>query len=280
MVRSRSRYRYSQNSYSRQSYDSSDYARRHIEEAKAFSAEIGGTDEDVKKYFFGLAPGQLEPILKEYGQAYGSKAEDYARETLPQWRSGTRRMSGMVAKRLFDLLPKRMPLALKYELAGNIWRHFGPTSRLQYVAGVDTPLSDIEERVSATMAEVVTRYNIPENVSARFKWLSDGDISLQERLLNHFRQKEKELAVQKVRAEIPVLQRQVRDHPVKTHLARTVLVIHRHEISVTIRSDVPNEIAVEQSRPAKAIETGGFNMGHALLWGGVIVFVWFWIFGG
>ena len=96
------------------SYDAgSEIARRHIREAEQFSSEMGGTDVDVKEYFFGLSNKQLEPILVEYGKSHGALAEAYARETMPNWRSENRRMSGMIAKRLFSLLPPRMPLKKK-----------------------------------------------------------------------------------------------------------------------------------------------------------------------
>jgi hypothetical protein len=94
----------------------SEAARRHIEEAKRFSNEIGGIDDDVKKYFFRLTPTQLEPILDEYGQIHGLSARDYAEKTIAKWSSGRTHMSGMVAARLFNLLPPRMPLSEKYDL--------------------------------------------------------------------------------------------------------------------------------------------------------------------
>ena len=35
---------------------------------------------------------------------------------IPKWRTGRVQMSGMVAERLFNLLPPRMPLGVKYKL--------------------------------------------------------------------------------------------------------------------------------------------------------------------
>ena len=46
-------------------------ALKHIEEGREFSREIGGTDEDVKAYFFQLNPSELSQILSEYGRLYG-----------------------------------------------------------------------------------------------------------------------------------------------------------------------------------------------------------------
>ena len=181
-------------------------ALRHIEEAREFTEEIGGSDLDVKKYFFSLSDIELAPILSEYGEDFGSKAEDYARETLPKWKSGNREMSGIVCKRLFGLLPPRMPLKKKYELAENIWKHFGPSSDNSYQIGPNTPISSVEKLIFSKLVEVVTEYSIPENVHNRFSWLSDGDVKAKEDLLNYFRQLEKTLLSEKINSELPILE--------------------------------------------------------------------------
>jgi hypothetical protein len=79
--------------YSRHSLGS-EYARRHIEQARQLSEELGGSDEDVKKYFFRLPSQELRPILDAYEQRYGRVAREYAERTLPRWRSREVTMSG------------------------------------------------------------------------------------------------------------------------------------------------------------------------------------------
>ncbi len=218
-------------------------AKRHIEEAQEFSREIGGTDHDVKAYFFGLQGSELEEILSEYGRSFGADKEAYARQTLPKWRAGVTKMSGLVAKRLFNLLPPRMPLGKKYELAENIWRHFGPSTSHSYRIGPDANPDLVAEAVAAKLDESVTIYNVPENVRNRFDWLAAGDIGIKEQLLNHFRQLEKKIALEKIRLELPVLQRQVRDHPLNTKFARTVLQVHKHEVSLWMDNAIGAEFS-------------------------------------
>ena len=103
----------------------------HIEEARSFSAEIGGCDNIIKRYFFGLSSGELDSFMRAYGKQYGAKAEDYARRTLPHWKSGSRMMSGLVAKRLFSLLPEYMDAKNKLGLATKLWQVLSPASRMQ-----------------------------------------------------------------------------------------------------------------------------------------------------
>src|SRR5712671_1720746 len=112
--------------YARSRYDAGRArALRHIEEARIFSREIGGFDEDVKKYFFSLSPAQLRPVLDEYEAKYGRDARRWAEKARPKWRSGRTKMGGTTAKRLFGLLPPRMPLPEKFSLVENLWEHFG-----------------------------------------------------------------------------------------------------------------------------------------------------------
>jgi hypothetical protein len=228
--------------YSRGYSRGSEFARRHIEEAAQFSREIGGTDRDVKEYFFKLNGTQLHNILDEYGRKYGSSAKSYAIKVFPRWKSGSTKMSGLVAKRLFNLLPPRMPISKKFELAENVWNHFGPSSSLSYTIGCNSDVEQLAFLVSNKLDETVTEYNIPEAIKNRFNWLSAGDVSVKEKLLNHFRQIQKGLAVEKARAEIPVLQRQMREHPDITGHAKSILKIYKHEVNIWVDKKLDQEI--------------------------------------
>nr|WP_306264919.1 hypothetical protein [Pararhizobium sp. IMCC3301] len=209
---------------------------------------MGGTDKDVKEYFFNLDGKTLDTILQEYGKQYGEIKEEYARQTFSDWKAGARRMSGLVAKRLFDLLPPRMPLSKKYELAENVWVHFGPTSKYDVTIGPTADVNSVAGLVSKRLDDSVSHYEVPDNVKRRFAWLTSGDVKVQTDMLNHFRQLSKELAASKVLAEIPVLQRQVLDHADTTGIAKSVLQVHKHEISIWIDPDI-NDVIQEDTRP-------------------------------
>jgi hypothetical protein len=95
-------------------------ALQHIEEGRRLSIELGGTDRDVKQYLFSLGPTELKPILDAYERQHGQQAREYAQDTIPQWRSGKRQMSGLVAARLFSLLPAFMPVERKFDLVKSL----------------------------------------------------------------------------------------------------------------------------------------------------------------
>lgn len=273
--------RYGKTKTRRGSYTSSstgyERAREHIREAEEFSRELGGTDKDVKQYFFSLSGFELENILTAYGLEYGKDKEGYARDTLPYWRSGGTKMSGLVAKRLFELLPPRMPEGKKYELAENVWRHFGPSSSHSYTIGPNANIRAVAGLVLGKLNEVVTKYDIPTNVQNRFNWLSAGDVRFSEQLLNHFRQMDKELATQKVNAELPVLQRQMREHGNITSRAVSTVQVHKHQVSVYVDKSLDAEIREGAPKFRRDTEAGDdfYRWLWILIVGGIFLWVIF-----
>ena len=179
----------------------------------------------VKRYFYTMPNEARQRLLAEYGQRYGYLAQEYAEEALPLWRSGRRIMSGMVAQRLFSLLPARMPLAAKYELTETLWRHVGPSSRKVVRIGPDAALEDVLAVVEAHIADVVVRYQIPESMERRFSWLAGGDVRVKQDLLNHLRQLEKTLTREAVRLHFPPL----------AELAATAAGRNTHRVTYTVR---------------------------------------------
>ena len=182
-------------------------------------------------------------------------------------------MSGQNAKRLFALLPPRMPLKKKYELAENIWTHFGPTSSHAFRVGADASVSEVAERVAEKLDESVVEYLIPQNIKNRFEWLSAGDVNVKEQLLNHFRNLQKELALQKVTDELPVLQNQMRENPDVTGQLKQVLEIHKHEISIWVEKDLNEDIVEGSPLASRGFGSGGAGWGNLVWWiiGGIVL---------
>jgi hypothetical protein len=170
-------------------------AMQHIREAKELSRELGGTDVDVKEYFFSLPWSELLPILNAYERQYGRAARDYAEETIPDWRSGRRKMSGQNASRLFHLLPRFMPLERKYALIESLWTKFAPRSEYSVSFGRDADAHAIKEIVGEHVNATVNEHNIPDTLQCRFKWLADGDSQVMQQLLNHFLMRDRQQAI-------------------------------------------------------------------------------------
>jgi len=165
-------------------------ALKHIEEARELSEKLGGTDKDIKKYFFSLSETSLATILVEYGKRYGWKAETYATKTFYRWKVGSRQMSGLVADRLFDLLPIYMPLNDKYKLIKGLWEKYCPRSYKTFTIDTVINTKDSIDAIRNYLLSTVVEYKIPALLQNRFTWLSAGDVEIKQQLLNYFLQQE------------------------------------------------------------------------------------------
>ena len=129
------------------------FALGHIEDARRLSAELGGTDDDVKAYFFGLDGDTLSSILDEYAAIYGKGKREYAERALPEWKAGRTKMSGTVAERLYNLLPRRMPIETKYEIVHTLWVKYSPSSHRSLVVGPDCDADAVSKEVEHSFSK-------------------------------------------------------------------------------------------------------------------------------
>jgi len=230
----------------------SEQALRHIEEAKRFSSEVGGVDNDVKQFFFSLPPHELRALFTEYGRRYGEDKRQYAEETYTDWKTGRRKMSGLVAQRLFDLLPNRMPLPKKYELVRKLWEYFCPKSHEVFYVGSGANTKVLHSRVSAHLEKVVQDYFISDQLSQKFEWLSGGDVGVRQQLQNYFQQLKREFVAQALKERLDVVSAHLKDSP-EDHTVQTVrLGNHVVEIKCTHLADgVPDATTVNNIRAQK-----------------------------
>src|SRR5689334_5981432 len=146
------------------------------------SAELGGADKKVKQWFFNLTEPALEAIFTRYGDEYGPGKRAYAIATYSSWKSGERRMSGEVASRLFDLLPKFMPADLRGEIAAELWHHFGPSHRAAIRIAADSTCDEAMRAIAAYMDAQVVEYKLPASLENRFNWLSGNDVAVRQNI--------------------------------------------------------------------------------------------------
>jgi len=260
-------------SFSRRSYRHSnvdrghEFARQHIEEAKAFSREIGGTDEDVKKYFFSLPERDLQIVLDLYEHHYGSQARAYADKTMDSWRTGRVYMGGQTATRLFNLLPPVMPLKIKYQLIANLWTHFGPSSKRKLRIGLDVNIEEVISAIREHIEVVVVGYRIPENLEKRFEWLAAGDTHVKQDLLNQLRHMEKALVVEGAKIQLPVMLDHLRSETGhNTYRLAQVLQIGRHELELSLEKHFQGVQLVEPSIYKTAAQNVGSSGDWKWLW--------------
>lgn len=180
-------------------------ARQHIEDAKRLTYELGGTDEDVKRWFFSLESSKLNLILKKYGQKYGAEKEEYARSTYSRWKSGRTHMSGTVAERFFNLLPPIMPVKDKFRLVESLWNHVGPSKKILIKVGTGSQIEEILNKVSEEVSKLTTEWIVPDEIARRFHWLAQDDSTIYQQLMSHLKLREKELGKEVLKDQIPQL---------------------------------------------------------------------------
>ena len=208
-------------------------AREHILEAHRFAREIGGSDQDVKKYFFSLSSSRLTVVFDAYEKLHGAAARQYAEAAMHKWRSGRVTMSGMVAKRLFRLLPLYMSMEEKYKLTKKLWHHVGPSSRKVVVIDSNTNVNDILDAVRSHIVKVVTEYSIPDALKRRFHWLSGGDVKVSEKLLNYLLECEKAAIITGFEKQLPVILKHLRSDD-NTHISQ-MLRVGKHELELSFK---------------------------------------------
>jgi hypothetical protein len=225
--------------------------------------ELGGSLDDVKKYFFGLTPQELQPILHSYGQKYGEGARCYAEKTIEKWKSNYVQMAGQTAERLFMLLPLHMPLEIKYRLIENLWNHVGSKARKTRKIlriGLDASTEQVIEAVRKHLDDVVEQHRIPPALQERFNWLADGDVSVKQDLLNHLRKHlEKNLVVEAARLQLLIMQDHLRGEAgQQTYRLAQILKLGNHELELLIDKnatgvaiDEPNFLS--RSKPTRQV---------------------------
>lgn len=232
-------------SYGRRSRYYSDssnrFAERHIREAAEFSELVGGADAEVKNFFFSLPPNHRDAVFRAYGRIYGASAESYARGTFEKWRSGNVQMSGLVAKRLFSLLPNIMSSEQKYDIARHIWEKSAPSSSIQLAIGPMAPLDAIMNTLTQHMSSVLTEHMIPSYISSGFKWLSDNDVIFYEKLLNHFREQESRQILERAQETITSLQHLAATQGANTK-AESTFTVHKHSIYIKVIPSLGDKI--------------------------------------
>ena len=184
MARRRRNGSYKGRGYSSRSYGQ-EAARRHIAEAHALSERLGGMDQEVKAFFFALDREQLSDVLDRYGQKFGADKRAYAEETYPRWRSGQRQMSGLVAGRLFDLLPPIMPIDLKLRIVERLFENAGKSKADHVLVPMESHPADVVHFVDQTCFGYLTDVGIDNSIKRQFNWLSGEDAAVAEQLFKH-----------------------------------------------------------------------------------------------
>lgn len=214
-------------------------ALEHIRQAQIFSNRTAHTDFIVKEYLYSLSSAGLKVILKKYEEIYGVKRRQYLEETIPLWKTGKRKMSGEVAKRLYALIPQYMPISEKLKIVGELWKICCPRTHKEFFITKNTSANEVYLSIIDYLNDTVQAYMITEDLSNDFNWLAENDSVVCQELKNAFLQKEKEIISECTLQRIQVILQYLNNSSdFNSHVSQT-LKIGRHEIILKSVSHTP-----------------------------------------
>jgi hypothetical protein len=155
----------------------------HATEREKLSQLFGGIDADVEKAFLNLGSDDLESLLVTYGQQYGERAEEYARETYWKWRRREVKLSGQTARRLMELVPPVLSREQRYDLVRKLRRHYLSRQHLEVVTDLGKWREDVKPAIEK-LAEAWKSFALPKEVMRIASWLASGDVDAVHRFLS------------------------------------------------------------------------------------------------
>ncbi|BCS33979.1 hypothetical protein TBR22_A32080 [Luteitalea sp. TBR-22] len=202
------------------------WAQRHVGARAALNLRFGGIDDDIERIFLGLRGRELGLLLARYAERHGQSAAQYARATLPKWRTGAVKLSGQTAARLLDLVPPYLDFELRFKLIKKL-----RDARLQKLElYVTCTPEDWRAIVRPAVAQVIEHYRsqeLPSDVRNTATWLADNDSKAAQQLLTRAAEEQAQIRTSLLEAEFQRMQAFV-----AAHEGRRVNVMHVIELPV------------------------------------------------
>lgn len=197
------------------------YSYRDNPESKAakLQRKFGGATDEIKRAFFAMDTRKMNALLQRYGQIYGDKAEDYARRTMPKWRSGEVNLSGQTLERLIKLVPPHLDAEKRLELLNLILKRHERVPNTQRIeVNVKKPeegFSEIDRAMNRIVVTDELAY-LPGEVMDIAKWLYEDDVTTARAMLAKLSSAETQALKASATREIELLKRTIRSGQVQS----------------------------------------------------------------
>jgi len=212
----------------------------HIVQGQRLSIELGGLDKDVKNFLFSRSTTDLISLFDAYETQFGRQAREYAENTLPAWRNGTTQMSGLVAERLFKILPRFMGLGDKFDLAKRLWEHTSPSSFKNFVVSPDVAPEVLRATLTQYLEQVVAPHAWSPEMQSRFDWLAAEDVQVKQQLMNVLRDEEARVVAAAIAEQVTPLINQLHASQENCVVrASHAFAVGKHRIAVDFRAPTP-----------------------------------------
>lgn len=197
----------------------------------------------IKDAFFHLDQNTLDELLEDYGSFHGKSAERYARESMPEWRSNSKAMSGQTMERLVELVPPYLEPAQRLDILESILKHnkASPPSRTVTV-NIKKP-EDGLAAIDAALASIAVTdelAHLPPHVMDAASWLYDDDVTAARAVLIKLASAETEALKQSATRELELLKRTIRSGQVQS----ASYEVKTPGGSLFVRAEVPSKCFV------------------------------------
>lgn len=173
---------------------------------------FGEAVDQIKRAFLSLDHGDLDELFTRYGVLNGDSAEQYARKTLPRWRSGSVKLSGQSMERLIHLVPPYLVPEQRLSLLQAVLkRHRRSGASRTIKINVKEPSQGFAELQAAlgAMSHQDVLAHLPASVMDAAAWLYDNDMTAARAVIAEAERKENELIQSSAAREIELLRRAI-----------------------------------------------------------------------
>ena len=147
---------------------------------------------DLKELFFSISSFKLEDLFLDYGEKYGTKAEQYARSTYPHWYSGRIKMSEQTLLRLVETLPYVLSEQERFRLLDKLFKYHIDKLPVQYIKETTTwdnyqkDLAGIEYNIRTGIYTYFKPVDFSSEILELATWLTTKEITVTKRILSDY----------------------------------------------------------------------------------------------
>ena len=173
-------------------------------------------------------------------------------------------MSGVVASRIFDLLPPYMSSSHRLNIMEVLWKKYSPRTSVSFRVSANASENDLTVAMEEYWRSMDIRHQLPDTVSRMGAWLTGNDAAKGQELFNHFKELDKKLAIEKCRVIFKTIGPRVRVNEGTNFQATHVVKVGGHEAELSFSRDESNPpVARSKSGSSKPtpVESNGDSGG-------------------
>ena len=179
---------------------STNWARYHQSKRQEVARLFGGIEHDILNVFLNLPSFAREGLLSRYGNKFGRPAEQHARKTYPDWKSGVVQPSAKTLERLLEFLPPFLSESQRFDLIRKLRTHHIKRKEM-YLATTPGCWRDELSPIVHQLIEHGAQFELPQLVNEKATWLTNGDATAARKLLEAIDEEEARLRFSYVEEE-------------------------------------------------------------------------------